>query len=68
MNVKKTITAIFMLPTLKIDRKKLSDNYCLNAFIKDENQEIPYKDAIYVLFKPTNLDLFKDNAAKIFKS
>jgi hypothetical protein len=59
MEVKKTITTIFMLPTLKIDRKKLGDNNCINAYIKDEGQETSYKDAIYVLFKPADLDIFK---------
>lgn len=59
MEIKKTITSIFMLPTLKIDRKKLTENNCINAYIKDEGQETSYKDAIYVLFKPADLDIFK---------
>jgi hypothetical protein len=59
MQIKKTITSIFMLPTLKIDRKKLSDNNCINAFIEDLNQENVYKDAIYILFKPSDMDKFK---------
>ena len=59
MQIKKTITSIFMLPTLKIDRKKLTENNCINAYIKDESQETTYKDAIYVLFKPADLDIFK---------
>lgn len=59
MDVKKTITSIFMLPTLKLEKKKLTDNGFINAYIKDEGQEFTYPDSIYVLFKPSDMDIFK---------
>jgi len=59
MENKKTITSIFMLPTLRIDKNDLQQNGFVNAYIKDENREIQYEDCIYVLFKPDNLDKFK---------
>jgi putative IMPACT (imprinted ancient) family translation regulator len=59
MEIKKTITSIFMVPTLKIDRKKLATNGFINAYSKDVKQEVEYKDAIYILFKPNDLDIFR---------
>lgn len=59
MEVKKTITSIFMVPTLKIDRKKLATNGFINAYSKDVKQEVEYKDAIYILFKPNDIDIFR---------
>lgn len=59
MDIKKTITSIFMVPTLKIDRKKLAVNGFINAYSKDVKQETQYKDAIYILFKPNDLDIFR---------
>jgi len=58
--VSKTITSIFMVPTLGIDRKKLGDNEFINAYIKDALREVDYKDCIYLLFKPKNFDTFKE--------
>jgi hypothetical protein len=48
-----------MVPTLKIDRKKMAENNFINAYSKDVKQETQYKDAIYVLFKPEDLDIFR---------
>lgn len=58
--VKKTITTIFMVPTLRIPRDKLLENEFVNAFIKDSRKEIQYDGCIYLLFKPKDLDNFKD--------
>lgn len=60
MNViRKNITTIFMLPTLKIDREKIRENGLINAYVKDENKEVHYEGCLYVLFKPTDDHLFK---------
>jgi hypothetical protein len=59
MELKKTITSIFMVPTLKIDRAHLRDNGFLNAYITDERRDIQHKDSVYLLFKPENLDKFR---------
>lgn len=49
-----------MVPTLKIPREKLPDNGFINAYIKDGRKEIQYEGCIYLLFKPEDLDKFRD--------
>lgn len=60
MDVKKTITSIFIVPTLKIPRDSLLSNGYINAYIKDGEREIQYENSVYLLFKPSDLDKFKD--------
>jgi hypothetical protein len=59
MDVKKTITSIFIVPTLGINRDGLLTNGFINGYIKDENKEYDV-DVVYILFKPKNLDKFRD--------
>lgn len=54
------ITSIFMVPTLKIPKDELKDNGFLNGYIRDNIRGVEYKDAIYVLFKPSQLDKFRE--------
>lgn len=60
MELKKTITSIFMVPTLKVPSGALKNNGFINGYVKDENKDAEYKDCIYLLFKPTDLDKFRD--------
>jgi hypothetical protein len=60
MEIKKTITTIFMVPTLKINRDHLYDNGFINGYIKDVRKDVQYENCIYLLFKPENIDRFKD--------
>jgi hypothetical protein len=60
MELRKTITSIFIVPTLKIDRDKLKDNGYLNGYLSDDRRDVQYKDAVYLLFQPTNLDKFRE--------
>ena len=53
MELKKTITSIFMVPTLSINRDKLKENEFINAYITDERREVQYENCIY-------LDKFKE--------
>ena len=55
----KTISTIFIAPTLNIPRKDKEENGFLNAYIKDVNKEINYDNALYLLYKPT--DMFRFN-------
>lgn len=57
---KKTITTIFMVPTLKINRDSLRENKFINAYIKDGERDVQYENCIYLLFKPHNIERFKD--------
>jgi hypothetical protein len=59
VDVKKTITSIFIVPTLKINKELLMDNGFVNGYIKDENKELNYENSVCVLFKPDNLDKFR---------
>jgi hypothetical protein len=60
MEIKKTITSIFIVPTLSIGKEKLVDNGFINGYIKDGGREVQYDYSIYILFIPENLDKFKE--------
>lgn len=55
-----TISSIFMVPTLKIPGDKLINNGFINGYISDKNKEVNYNNAVYLLFKPKDLDYFRD--------
>lgn len=57
--ITKTITSIFMVPILKIPRETLKENKFLNGYIKDKVRGIEYDDAIFLLFRPEQLDRFR---------
>jgi hypothetical protein len=56
----KTITTMFIVPTLSINREKLRENMFINGYIKDGRRDVQYENAVYLLFKPENLDKFKE--------
>lgn len=58
--LKKTITTIFIVPTLKIGKERLTENGFLNGYIKDELKDVHYDDCAYLLFKPDNMGKFKE--------
>ena len=60
MDIKKTITSIFIVPTLSIGKERLLDNGYINGYIKDNRKEVQYENCVYILFRPENLDKFKD--------
>tara|TARA_R110002167_G_scaffold149240_2_gene342467 strand:+ start:1180 stop:1737 length:558 start_codon:yes stop_codon:yes gene_type:complete len=60
MILSKTNTSIFMVPTLKSPKDSLINNGFINAYIKDSISDNNYKDCIYLLFKPKDLNSFKD--------
>jgi len=60
MEIKKNITSIFMVPTIKAPKDALRSNGFINAYIKDARKEDQYKECIYLLFKPENLDKFRE--------
>lgn len=59
MELKKTINTIFMVPTLKVPREQLRENGFINGYESDNSQEIPYPNAVYLLFKPKDLSDFR---------
>jgi hypothetical protein len=58
MALRKTITSIFIVPIF-VKRDNLLDNGFVNGYIKDLRRDIQYENAVYLLFKPTNLDKFR---------
>lgn len=59
MELKKTITSIFMVPTLRIGRDELKQNGFINAYLKDGKRDVQYANSVYLVFHPKNLDQFK---------
>lgn len=49
-----------MIPTLKIPKDKLKENGFINGYVKDGGRDIQYENSVYVLFKPENLDKFRE--------
>lgn len=60
MDIKRTITSIFMVPTLGINKEALRENGFLNGYSKDVHRDVQYENCVYILFKPSNLELFRD--------
>ena len=60
MEIKKNITSIFIVPTLKVPKDALKGNGFINGYIKDLRKEDQYEDSIYLLFRPTDLDKFRE--------
>jgi hypothetical protein len=60
MELKRTITSIFMVPTLGINRSSLKTNGFINGYSKDAHRDVQYENCVYVLFKPSDLEAFRD--------
>lgn len=60
MDIKKNVTSIFIVPTLKIKKESLKDNNFLNGYISDLRKDVQYDNAVYLLFKPDNFDKFRE--------
>ncbi len=49
-----------MIPTLKISKENLKENGFVNGYVKDGRRDVQYENSVYVLFKPENLDKFRE--------
>ena len=49
-----------MVPTLKVPKDALRGNGFINAYVKDNRRDDVYKESIYLLFKPTDIDKFRE--------
>ena len=56
----KTVTTIFMVPTLGINKQDLVNNNFINAYSKDASREVQYEDCIYLVFKPKDTSTFRE--------
>jgi hypothetical protein len=59
MELKRTITSIFIVPTLGINRDSLRENSFLNGYVEDDSKDVQYSKCVYLLFRPTDLDKFR---------
>jgi hypothetical protein len=64
---KKTITSIFMMPTLGHNFPYLKSQGYIAAYRGDSSQDYQYDDAIYALFKPSNIETFNDFLEKEYR-
>lgn len=55
----KTITSIFMVPTININKQALLKNNFINAYSKDIGNDIDYEDSVFLLFLPKDIDSFR---------
>jgi len=60
MEIIRTVTTIFMVPTLNIPKDSLKNNGFINGYIKDIRKDVQYENSVYVLFQPKNLDKFRE--------
>lgn len=58
--MEKTVTTMFIVPTLKIPKDKMKEVGFINGYELDESQDVLYPDAVYLLFKPKNLHEFRE--------
>lgn len=49
-----------MVPTLKVPKDALKNNGFINGYIRDTSCEHCYPGCIYLLFRPENLDKFRE--------
>jgi len=59
METGKTITTIFMFPTLGIEKSDRVENNFINAYSFDEAKDVQYEDCILLLFRPDNHARFR---------
>lgn len=49
-----------MVPTLKVPKDALKNNGFINGYVKDDRRDDHYEGCIYLLFRPENLDKFRE--------
>ena len=60
MKLTRSITTLFMVKPLGLSIEKLDKVGFINAFMRDVEHDCIYQDCVYLLFKPTDMDLFRD--------
>lgn len=60
INVKKNVTSIFMVPTLKVNKDYLKESGFINGYVMDAHRDDQYEGCIYMLFRPEDIDIFKE--------
>lgn len=58
--MKKTITSIFMVPSLRVPKNALKENGFINGYVEDAERDFQYPNAVYLLFLPTDIAKFRE--------
>jgi len=59
-DIKKNITSIFMVPTLRVNKDYLKESGFINGYVIDSGREDQYDGCVYMLFHPENIETFRD--------
>ena len=57
--MEKTISSIFIVPTLGINKESANSNGFINAFINDQNSIKKYEDCVFLLYRPKYFSRFR---------
>lgn len=57
--VKKTCTTIFLIPGVGLKRQNLLKHGFISAFMDDKNHDVHYENAVYLLYKPEQVEEFQ---------
>lgn len=60
MRLTRSITTLFMVKPIGIGIEKLEKVGFINGFVRDVSHDSVYEDCVYLLFKPHDMDLFRD--------
>lgn len=60
MKIARSITALFLIRPLGLNSDDVDRHRFINAYIADLNQDHQYENCVYLLFKPSDMDLFMD--------
>ena len=58
MKLTRSITTLFLVRPLGLSIENVERHGFINAFISDVNQDYQYKNCVYLLFKPSDMDTF----------
>lgn len=58
MKLTRSITTLFMVRPLGLTIDDVEKHGFINAFVSDINQDYQYQDCVYLLFKPSDMDIF----------
>lgn len=57
---RKTVTRVFLVPTLQVPIEVLESHGYINGYVRDVGREVHYEDCVYLLFKPKDMEKFRE--------
>jgi len=68
MDIKKNITSLFIVPTLKITKDDIKGHNMINGYLIDIERDTQYEDSVYILFRPPDMLLFQGFVEKQYET